>query len=114
MSANNINCVVVNGRLTEDPKIHPTSGEKVYAILRVAINRRVGDGKRTIYYDVKVWNGLAKACVKHLGKGSLISAQGHLDQYDNPETKERWNFITAEQVEFCAQPKGKDKGGEDE
>jgi single-strand DNA-binding protein len=110
MSSNNINSVVVNGRLTEAPKLYDTSGEKVYAILRVAINRRLGDGQRTIYYDVKVWNALAKACVKHLGKGSLISAQGHLDQYDNPETKERWNFITAEQVEFCARPKA--QGGE--
>ena len=114
MSSNNINSVVANGRLTEAPKLYDTTGEKVYAILRVAINRRVGDGQRTIYYDVKVWNGLAKACVKHLGKGSLISAQGHLDQYDNPETGERWNFITAEQVEFCAQPKSKAKDGEDE
>lgn len=44
MSGNNINCVVVNGRLTDDPKIHPTSGEKVYTILRVAINRASATG----------------------------------------------------------------------
>lgn len=108
MSGNNINSIVVNGRLTRDPVEYPTSGEKVYTILPLAINRRVGEDKqRTIYYDVKVWNAHAKACVKHLSKGSLVSVEGHLDQYDSPETKERWNFISAEQVEFCARPKAK-------
>ncbi len=111
MSSNNINSVVVNGRLTRDPEEYSTSTDKVYAILPLAINRRVGDGQRTIYYDVKVWNGLAKACVKHLRKGSLVSAQGHLDQYDNPEDGgERWNFVTAEQVEFCSRPKAAKDG----
>ena len=54
---------------------------------------------------MKVWNGLARACVEHLRKGGLVSVQGHLDQYDNPETKERWNFIAAEEVELCSRPK---------
>jgi single-strand DNA-binding protein len=123
MSSNNINSVVVNGRLTHDPKLYGTSGEKAYALLRIAINRRIGkDKQRAIYYDVKVWNNLAKVCVEHLRKGGLISVQGHLDQYDKPATeekdKERWNFITAEQVEFCSRPKaeaGEAAGaGEDE
>jgi single-strand DNA-binding protein len=111
MSGNNINSVVINGRLTDDPKLYDTSGEKVYAILPLAINRRIGkDKQRTIYYEVKVWNGHAKACVEHLRKGALVSVQGHLDQYDNPETKERWNFITAEEVEFCSRPKAGEAG----
>lgn len=103
MSANNINSVVILGRLTRDPKLYEPNGEKVYTLLHLAINRRVGeDRKKTIYYDVKVWNGLAKVCVEHLRKGGLIAVEGHLDQYDNPDTGERWNFISAEQVEFCA------------
>jgi single-strand DNA-binding protein len=104
--SNNINSVVVNGRLTADPKLYETGGENVYSLLRIAINHQISDGgQRTIYYEAKVWNGLAKACVKHLRKGGLVSVQGRLDQYDNPETKERWNFIAAEQVEFCARAK---------
>lgn len=116
MSANNINSVVVNGRLTDDPKLYETSGENVYALLRIAINRRIGkDRQRTIYYEVKVWNGLAKACVDHLRKGGLVSVKGYLDQYDNDETKERWNFISAEEVEFCARAKAQAdaSGGEE-
>ena len=112
MSGNNINSVVVNGRLTDDPKLYDTRGEKVYAILPLAINRRIGEKQRTIYYEVKVWNGLAKACVEHLRKGGLVSVRGHLDQYDKPETKERWNFIAAEEVEFCSRPKAEGKAGE--
>jgi single-strand DNA-binding protein len=112
MSGNNINSVVVNGRLTDDPKLHGTGGENVYAILPLAINRRIGkDKQRTIYYEVKVWNGHAKACVEHLRKGVLVSVRGHLDQYDKPATdergKERWNFITAEEVEFGSRAEGR-------
>ena len=122
MSSSNINSVVVNGRLTHHPKLHETSGENVYTLLRLAITRRIGeDRKQTIYYDVKAWNGSARACVEHLRKGALVSVQGRLDQYDKPETKEsrekgvkeRWNFITAERVEFCSRPKGQE-GAEDE
>jgi single-stranded DNA-binding protein len=113
MSGNNINSIVVNGRLTDDPKLYGTRGEKVYAILPLAINRRIGkDKQRTIYYDVKVWNGSAKACVTHLRKGALVSVRGHLDQYDKPEKEERWNFISADEVEFCSRPKAEGKAGE--
>ena len=113
MSGNNINSVVVNGRLTRDPEAYETSSKKVYAILPLAINRRIGkDEQRTIYYDVKVWNGHGVACLKHLVKGSLVSVRGRLDQYDNPETKERWNFIAAEDVEFLSRPKAEGKAGE--
>lgn len=112
--SSNINSVAINGRLTDDPKLYETRGEKVYAILSLAINRRIGrDKQRTIFYEVKVWNGSARACVEHLRKGGLVSVQGHLDQYDNPETKERWNFITAEQVEFCSRPKAGEADGDE-
>jgi len=119
MSSNNINSVVFSGRLTHDPKLYETGGENVYTLLRLAINRQIGkDKQRTIYYDVKAWNGLARACVEHLRKGGHVFVQGHLDQYNKPtegaeeQGTKRWNFITAEQVEFGARPKG--QGDSDE
>jgi single-stranded DNA-binding protein len=117
MSGNNINSVVVSGRLTRDPKLYEPAGsegqgENVYALLHLAINRRIGkDKQRTIYYEVKAWNGLARACIEHLRKGGLVSVQGHLDQYDNPETKERWNYISAEEIEFGSRPKAESRTG---
>jgi single-strand DNA-binding protein len=109
MSASNINSVVITGRLTADPKEYETGTDKVYALLRLAINRRLGeDKKKTIYYDVKVWNGHAKVCVEHLRKGALVAVKGYLDQFDNIETGKRWNFITAEEVEFCSRAKTPD------
>jgi single-stranded DNA-binding protein len=117
MSSYNNNVVVLNGRLTKAPKLfeQPGSeaqGEPVYSILHLAVSvPKAGGEQRTVYPDVKVWNGQARACVKHLGKGSFVSVLGSWDQYDNPETKERWNFISAERVEFIGyRPK---KGGED-
>lgn len=117
-NSNNINAVWVNGRLTDDPQLYETSGENVYAILPLAINSRKRDGSKgkTIFYDVKVWNGLARACVDNLSKGRLVSVLGRLDQYDNPETKERWNYIAGDEVEFVGARKKAEteNGGGDE
>jgi single-strand DNA-binding protein len=118
-NSNNINAVWVNGRLTDDPKLYDTSGENVYAILPLAINSRKRDGSkgRTIFYDVKVWNGLARACVDNLSKGRLVSVLGHLDQYDKPDEddptkKKRWNYVAGEEVEFVGARNTKDSGDE--
>ncbi len=97
MSSINTNVVVFTGRLTRDPELHDTSGENVYAILPLAINR--GDDLDPIYYDVKCWNGLARACVEYQRKGSLVAVTGRLDQFKK-EDGNPWNYITAESVEF--------------
>lgn len=97
MSSINTNVVVLTGRLTRDPELHDTSGESVYAILPLAINR--GDDLDPIYYDVKVWNGLARACVKFQRRGSLVAVTGRLDQY-RKDGGNPWNYVTAESVEF--------------
>jgi single-strand DNA-binding protein len=97
MSSINTNVVVLTGRLTRDPELHDTSGESVYAILPLAINR--GDDLDPIYYDVKVWNGLARACVKFQRKGSLVAVTGRLDQFKKDDGNP-WNYVTAESVEF--------------
>ncbi len=100
----NTNVVVVSGRLTHDPKLYEPEGsegqgENVYAILRLAINR--GDDQEPIYYDVKCWNGLARACVEYQEKGSLVVVSGRLDQFKKGRDENPWNYITAESVEFA-------------
>lgn len=97
MSSINTNVVVLTGRLTRDPELHDTSGENVYAILPLAINQ--GGDRDPIYYDVKVWNGLARACVEYQRKGSLVAVTGRLDQFKKDDGNP-WNYITAESVEF--------------
>jgi single-strand DNA-binding protein len=115
MSSININSVIVNGRLTYDPKLYEqeyseAQGEPVYTILKLAINGRNGKGEqRAIFYDVKVWNSIARACVEYLRKGALVSVQGRLDQYNHDG--DRWNYVTAERVEFVD---GVKKRGDDE
>lgn len=106
MSSINTNVVVITARLTHDPELHETSGDSVYAILPVAINR--GDALEPIYYDVKVWNGRGRACVDYRRKGDLVAVTGELDQYKRPGSDNPWNYITAESVEFL--PSGRKNG----
>ncbi|HEX8753477.1 MAG TPA: single-stranded DNA-binding protein [Solirubrobacterales bacterium] len=107
MSTYNTNVVVVSGRLTHDPKLSEPSrgeaqGEKVYSVLRLAINTPNGrGGTKPIYEEVKCWNGLARACVEHKRKGDLVTVTGRLDQYNKPGDGGRWKYITAESVEFA-------------
>lgn len=110
MGSINTNVVVITGRLTRDPELHDTTGENVYAILPLAINR--GDGLEPIYYDVKCWNGLARACVEHQQKGNLVAVTGRLDQYKRGSDENPWNYITAESVEFVGGRRKKEGGGE--
>jgi single-stranded DNA-binding protein len=113
MSSVNTNVVVLTGRLTRDPKLYEqedteAQGEPAYTILHVAINR--GDDLDPIYYDVKCWKGLARACVEYQRKGSLVAVTGRLDQFKKDDGNP-WNYITAESVEFIG---GRRRDGGDE
>lgn len=97
-----VNRVTVSGRLTKEPKLY-NAGEHVYTLLRVAINggkTKGGEDRPTIFYDVKVWNGGAKACVEYLTKGSRVLVEGRLDQYDRPDEDGQWNYLVGESVNF--------------
>lgn len=98
-----VNNVTVTGRLTKDPKVYNTSSENVYTLLRLAINggrTKSGEDRGAIFYDVKVWNGAAKACVEYLHKGSRVAVEGRLAQYDRPGDEGQWNHLVGESVTF--------------
>ena len=108
------NTTVISGRLTKEPKLYD-AGESVYALMRVAINggkTKDGGERPTLFYDVKVWNGAAKACVNYLGKGSRVLVEGRLDQYDRPDEGGQWNYIVGENVAFLdPAPKSETEAG---
>lgn len=98
----NTNVVACTGRLTRDPKLYPVGAgegddQLTYALLPIAINR--GEDREPVYYDVKVWNALARACVKYRRKGEMIAVTGRLDQCRQAD-ENHWNYITAYGVEF--------------
>jgi single-strand DNA-binding protein len=101
-----INTTTITGRLTADPKLRTTRSKLAVTTLRVAIQRpagKEGQDRGAAFFDVEVWNGLAKSCASYLSSGSRIAVSGRLehqqwtDDHDQPRQR---NYIVAEQVNF--------------
>lgn len=101
-----INSVIVTGRLTADPELRKTASGRSVSRMRIAIQRPNGRGgvdRGAAFYDVEVWNGLAETCVRYLGKGRKVAVAGRIehqqwtDDSDRPRSR---NYIVAEQVNF--------------
>jgi single-strand DNA-binding protein len=108
-----LNTIIIEGRLTRDPVIRDFSNNNCVSSLSIAVNSAY-KGKDDSYvqevgfFDVDVWNNAAKACNQYLKKGSKIRVRGVLKQnrWENQEGQKKSKvFIKAETVEF----KGNDK-----
>ena len=79
---NDLNSVVVIGRLTRDPELRETRGGDLLA-MRIALSRdkKVGDEwvEGSHYFDVVLWGRRATALERYLRKGSRVGIEGHLE-----------------------------------
>jgi len=82
--ANDINSVVLVGRLTRDAELKYTSGGSAVCKFSIALNRRkkTGDtwGEEANFFDVVLWGRQGEAIHQYLGKGKQIAVQGELRQ----------------------------------
>jgi single-strand DNA-binding protein len=80
---NNLNFVIIEGRLTKDPDMRYTQGGTAVTSFSLACNRaRKVDNERkdtVCYVNCVAWQGLAEAAVK-LKKGDLCIVEGFLNQ----------------------------------
>ena len=101
-----INQVVFTARLTKDPELRETPSGNSVATLRVAIGRpdgKDGQDRGAAFYDVEVWNGLAKRCARYLAKGRRILVSGRLEHQqweDDKDVSRQRNYVVAGQVNF--------------
>ena len=110
---NDLNTIIIEGRLTRDPVIRDFSNNNCVSSLSIAVNSSYKSKDESYvqevgFFDVDVWNNAAKACNQYLKKGSKIRVRGVLKQnrWENQEgIKKSKIFIKAETVEF----KGDDK-----
>jgi single stranded DNA-binding protein len=72
-----MNSVNLIGRLTRDPELFTTQGGTDIGRLRLAVARRRRDG--ALFLDVKCFEGQARACMQHLGKGHEVAVTGQLE-----------------------------------
>lgn len=82
--ANDINVVVLVGRLTRDSEFKTTSGGTAVCRFSVAVNRKKKTGDKwedeVNYFDVVLWGKSAESLHTYLDKGRQVSIEGELRQ----------------------------------
>lgn len=99
MSNNDIHIV---GNLCADPELRYTTGGRAVVNLRVAVNedfQRNGQWeKRTNFFNVVAWNGLAENIAMSLSTGDRVMVGGRINQRvsePEPGVKHYWTEIIA-------------------
>ena len=115
---NDINSVVLVGRLTKDAEVG-RAGSTSISKPSIAVNRSVKKGdewtSEASFIELEIWGKTAESLCKYLTKGQMIAVSGELkqDRWQDPEGNPRYKIkIVAEHVEF--KPEFKNKTKEDE
>ncbi|RKX94180.1 MAG: single-stranded DNA-binding protein [Spirochaetes bacterium] len=82
--ANDINTVVLVGRLTRDAELKYTNAGTAVCKFSLAVNRRKRSGDQwtdeVSYFDVVLWGKQGEAIQQYLGKGKQVAVNGELRQ----------------------------------
>ena len=111
-----MNKIVLIGGLTADPEKRATSNGVTVTSFTLAVNRR-GQEKKTDYFRVNAWRGLADTCARYLAKGRKVAVIGELQArtYEAKDGTTRMSLdVAADEVEFLtpAQEKPAEKQAE--
>jgi single-strand DNA-binding protein len=90
--------------LARDPELVTTSGGTDICLMRIAVKRAARDGAQG-YFDVKAFEGQARACAEYLSAGREVAIEGRL-RFEEFETSggdyASRICIVADVVEFLA------------
>jgi single-strand DNA-binding protein len=82
--AQDINQVIVVGRLTRDAEVKTTANGQVVSDISIASNRNVKKGDKweseANFFDVTIWGRQAEALQQYLTKGQQVGITGELRQ----------------------------------
>lgn len=114
----NVNVVVLSGRLTKDPELRSLPSGVSVCALRLAVTKSVKGQDGTwsdapCYFDVTVWSGQGESCARYLSRGSAVIVKGRLDwrEWEAPDGGKRQAVsVVAERVEFGAKGDGGGSG----
>lgn len=100
-----MNKLVLMGRLSRDPEVRYTQGEKFTAVARfgIAVDRR-GKDEKADFFNVTAFGKTAEFVEKYLKKGTKICLAGRIQQeeWTDKEGQKHTAFgVIAEEVEFC-------------
>ncbi|HUZ16876.1 MAG TPA: single-stranded DNA-binding protein [Spirochaetia bacterium] len=81
---NDINRVIILGRLTRDAELKYTSGGSAVSKFSIAVNRRRKQGDQWVdeanFFDIALWGKQAESLNQYLTKGKQIAVEGELRQ----------------------------------
>ena len=107
--------VILIGNATRDAELRHTASGKAVSSLRLATNRRVGEGEETQYHSVVCWEGLAETTSRYVKKGAPLYVEGRLQyrSFQDEEGKARGVCeIVASDVQFLGRRTGEPPGDE--
>ncbi len=82
--ANDINVVMLVGRLTRDAELKYTNTGTAVCNFSLAVNRRKRSGEQwtdeVSYFDIVLWGKQGEAIHQYLGKGKQVAVSGELRQ----------------------------------
>lgn len=104
---NDLNSVIIEGNLTQDPESTVTKGWTTLCTFPVAVNRYYKkEGERfeeVSFFEVETWGRIAENCYEYLSKGRGVRVVGRLKQsrWEAEDGSNRSKIvIVAEHVEF--------------
>jgi single-strand DNA-binding protein len=97
--------IILIGNATRDAELRHTQSGKAVSSMRLATNRKVGDGEETQYHSVVCWEGLAETTSTYVTKGDPLYVEGRLQyrSFQDEEGKARGiTEIVASDVQFLS------------
>lgn len=96
------NLYVCTGRLTRDIELRYLPSGKAIGKGSVAINRKVGEGEKTVFLDFDVWEKAAEILTEYSKKGSKLLLKGRLEQdtWEKDGKKFQKVFLTVEDFQL--------------
>src|SRR5215211_6906886 len=98
-----VNKVILIGNATRDAELRHTTSGKAVSSIRLATNRKVGDGEETQYHSVVCWEGLAETTSRYVKKGDPLYVEGRLQYrtFQDADGQERGVVeIVASDIQF--------------
>lgn len=115
--ANDVNMVVLVGRLTRDPEMRYTNNGTALCRIALAVNRRKRSGDswsdEVSFFDVSIWGKQAESLNNYLTKGKQIAVQGELRQnrWEQDGQKRSRVEVVANTIQLLGDPNGGGNAG---
>ena len=115
--ANDINVVILVGRLTRASELKYTNGGTAVCKFSIAVNRRKKSGDQYVdevsYFDIVLWGKIGESLTQYLQKGQQVAVHGELRQnrWEQDGQSRSKIEIIASNIELLGKANGQSRNG---